>query len=86
MACRVLTIGFALFYAAALFLFIVGTYGLFGQEKDPLSGVFLLPIGLPWIYLGHLMPDAVRPVLGAAAPAVNLALLMLICRARRNRR
>jgi hypothetical protein len=39
---------FLLLYAAAFALFMVGTFGWFGQDQDPLSGVFLILLGLPW--------------------------------------
>ena len=38
---------FVILYVGALFIFLVGTFGWLGQERDPLSGVFLLPLGLP---------------------------------------
>ncbi len=28
-------------YLVALALLLIGTFGLFGQEQDPLSGIFL---------------------------------------------
>ncbi|SLN09682.1 hypothetical protein ROJ8625_00055 [Roseivivax jejudonensis] len=31
----------------ALDLLIAGTYGLIGQERDPFSGVSLIPLGIP---------------------------------------
>ena len=65
---------FVALYALAVLLLLVGTFGWFGQERDPLSGVFLLPLGLPW----NLLADR----LGASgywtallAPAVKAALL-----------
>ncbi|WAT16961.1 hypothetical protein OZN62_08405 [Aurantiacibacter sp. MUD11] len=65
---------FAGLYVLALGLLLVGTYGWFGQEQDPLSGVFLLPLGLPW----NLLADALGlqgAALMAAAPMVNAAIL-----------
>lgn len=38
---------FVVLYLLALALLAIGTFGWFGQEQDPLSGVFLLPFGLP---------------------------------------
>ena len=78
--CSFLTIGFAALTACALGLFAIGTLGLFGAERDPLSGVFLLPLGLPWnLFLDHT-PDALRPWLAAAAPLLNLLILWVGCR------
>lgn len=65
---------FAILYAVALFLFLVGTFGWFGQERDPLAGVFLMPLGLPWNLLGDKLGLA-GPALGLLSPAVNLGIL-----------
>ena len=65
---------FAVLYALALFVLAVGTFGWFGQEQDPLSGVFLMPLGLPW----NIVADKIG-IGGAAtailAPAINAAIL-----------
>ncbi|MCC7035255.1 MAG: hypothetical protein IT179_20740 [Acidobacteria bacterium] len=79
--CRFLIWGFALAYAGALILLGIGTFGLFGQERDPLSGVFLVPLGLPWNLLGGGLPAPWLPLVGILAPAVNLAILVALCRA-----
>lgn len=79
--CRVVILIFALFYLLALGLFLIGTFGLFGEEKDPLSGVFLLPLGLPWNLFLDILPDTARAWATAAAPFVNLILLRLLCMA-----
>jgi hypothetical protein len=34
---------------AALALFVIGTFGLFGQKRDPSTGFFLMPLGLPLV-------------------------------------
>ncbi|MEH6835736.1 MULTISPECIES: hypothetical protein [Falsihalocynthiibacter] len=62
-------------YAAALFIWAVGTLGWFGQERDPLSALFLVPLGLPWTIFSTGAPDAVLPWIGGLAPIVNIALL-----------
>ncbi len=67
-------------WALALVLFVVGTYGLFGQQRDPLSGVFLIPLGMPWVLWLDGFGETLRFWLGLAAPALNLALLAVICR------
>lgn len=72
---------FAALYLLALALLLIGTFGLFGQERDPLSGVFLLPLGLPWVRLGDLAPEPAWPWLAALAPALNLAILTVLCKA-----
>jgi hypothetical protein len=78
--CRLLVWGFALAYAAAILLFLLGRFGLAGVARDPLAGVFLVPLGLPWTLLVDAAPEPAWPWLGALAPAVNLGLLALLCR------
>ena len=56
-------------YLLALFLWAVGTFGWFGQEPDPLSAVFLIPIGLPWNRFGEGLAIALL------APLANVAIL-----------
>jgi hypothetical protein len=77
--CRFLLWGFGLAYVLALLLFLVGTFGWFGSETGPLAGVFLIPLGLPWNQLIDWAPDGLRPVLAAAAPLLNLAVLKALC-------
>ena len=71
LGCRIGPCLFALLYVLALGLL---AYGTWGPDPDPLSGIFLLPLGLPW----NLLP------LGTAwavlSPAITLALLALLCR------
>lgn len=64
----------------ALALFLVGNFGLFGAERDPLSGVFLIPLGLPWNRFVDIFPEPFWPWLTALVPLVNLALLWSACR------
>ena len=56
-------------YLLALFLWAVGTFGWFGQEPDPLSAVFLIPIGLPRNRFGEGLAIALL------APLANVAIL-----------
>ncbi len=79
-ACRLVTTIFAALYVLALVLLTVGTFGLFGQPRDPLSGVFLIPLGLPWNRMIDGFPEAVWPWLASAAPLVNIAILIIACR------
>jgi hypothetical protein len=78
-ACRYILIGFAILYALAVGLFIIGTFGLFGSPSGPLAGVFLIPLGLPWNRMLDVFPEPLWPMLAALAPAVNFIILMLIC-------
>ena len=80
MVCRTTIIVFAVMYLLALVAFLTGTFGWLGQERDPLSGVFLPPLGLPWILAADLFSDSAKPWFAAIAPALNLLALVLICR------
>ena len=78
--CRTITWIFGVLYAIVALLFLAGTYGWFGIEPDPLSAVFLIPLGIPWIWLIPYAPEAMQPWLGLLAPAFNLLILMFTCR------
>ena len=67
-------VGVAVLYVMALGLWAIGTYGLFGQEQDPLSAVFLVPLGLPW---NRWFDD---PQLAMAAPMFNVIALWILSR------
>ena len=73
-------------YLAALFLFVVGSFGLFGSDSGPLAGVFLVPLGLPWNRFVDLFPEPFWPWLGAASPLVNVLLLYALHGHARHRR
>jgi hypothetical protein len=70
---------FAFLYAGALLLFLIGNFGWFGQERDPLSGVFLMPLGLPWNMVADRVLGA-SPAVGLLAPAANLGILYWLWR------
>jgi hypothetical protein len=61
-------------------LLLIGTFGLFGQERDPLAGVFLMPLGLPWVLWLDGFPEIALPWLAGMAPLLNLAILIFLCR------
>ena len=86
MLCRVLTGLFGLLYLGALALLAIGTFGLFGAERDPLAGVFLVPLGLPWNLIPLSEAGGVLLLVGLGAPLINLGILVLICRVVRGRR
>jgi hypothetical protein len=77
--CRTMIVIFLLLYLLALSIFAIGTFGLFGQEQDPLSGVYLIPLGLPWNRFLESFSDGVKFWLALAAPALNLLILRVIC-------
>jgi hypothetical protein len=71
---------FATLFAIALFVMLAGTNGWFGQEPDALSGIFLVPLGLPWNILAERMGltaggGAVAIVTGIVSPLINLAII-----------
>lgn len=74
--CRIFMVLFALLWVLALVELAIGTFGLFGQERDPLSGVYLVVLGAPWIQLA----GSGGPAAAVLAPGVNLLILLLICR------
>lgn len=77
---------FALLYLLAVVILIIGTFGLMGQDQDPLSGVFLLPLGLPWALWLDGLSEPLKTWAGALAPLPNLLLLGVLCRLLGSRR
>ncbi|THD82431.1 hypothetical protein E7811_15420 [Aliigemmobacter aestuarii] len=75
---------FIALYLLAGALFLIGTFGLFGQPRDPLSGIFLIPLGLPWNQFVDLAPEPAWPWLAALSPLLNIGLLATLCRWARN--
>ena len=80
--CRVIVALFAIVYLMALLLLAIGTFGWFGQPRDPLSGVFLILLGFPWPVVADRILGLSGWHVGALGPMVNLLLLSLICRVR----
>lgn len=78
--CRVVLAIFAVLYLLALGLLLIGTFGLFGSEQDPLAGVFLMPLGLPWNLMLDGFPEPARPWLSGLSPLINLLIIGTICR------
>jgi hypothetical protein len=62
-------------YLVALFLFAVGQFGLLGSEQTPLAGIFIVPLGLPWIRFVDAFPELLWPWLAAGTPIINIMLL-----------
>jgi hypothetical protein len=77
--CRIVLLVFTLLYGAALLVFLIGIFGWFGQEADPLAGVFLVPLGLPWNLFLDTLPDPLRAWAAAAAPLVTILIIGVIC-------
>ncbi len=80
MICKIAVIGFGVVYLLALGLLAIGTFGLFGQAQDPLAGVFVIPLGFPWIKFVDLAPERTWPVLAALTPAINLGIIWAFCK------
>ena len=89
--CNAIKWSFAAAYALALFLLAVDTWGWLGAERDPLSGIFLIPLGMPWtLFIGSVgkfdqFGGVSHAVLAMLAPAINLAILFSICSTLRRR-
>jgi hypothetical protein len=78
--CRYVIVSFGLLYLAALAVFLIGAFGLFGSPTGPLAGIFLVPLGLPWNLMLDGISPHVLPWVAAAAPIANLILLWGLCR------
>jgi hypothetical protein len=65
---------FVALYGFAVLLLLIGLFGWFGQEQDPLSAVFLLPLGLPWNVIADRVGLSGAAIM-LAAPAINAAIL-----------
>ena len=51
--CNAIKWSFAAAYTLALFLLAVDTWGWLSDDRDPLSGLFLIPLGMPWtLFIG----------------------------------
>lgn len=64
-------------YVIAVVLLAIGVFGWFGQEKDPLSAVFLMPLGLPWNLIADKLGFA-NWLTAVLAPAINATVLYMI--------
>jgi len=84
--CAVLVWGFAGAYLLAVGLLALAAVGVFGAERDPLAGVVLMPLGLPWTLMLGGLPESVRPWLAVGVPLANLVLLDALCRLGRDHR
>ncbi len=62
-------------YVCAAAIFVTGTLGLFGQSKDPISGIFLLPLGLPWNLTSQFFAESLDQWIVIFAPLINLLIL-----------
>lgn len=65
----------SILYVLAVLFFIVGHFGLFGSPQGPLAGVFLVPLGIPWVRYVDRFPEPLWPWLAAGSPLVNILLI-----------
>ena len=79
--CKIASLLFVAAYLFALLLLAAGTFGWFGVAKDPLSAVFLIPLGLPW---NAILPAS--PAVGLLSPVVNGAIMWSLCKRLSRRR
>ena len=84
-ACQLAVAGLAILYAIALAFLAIGTFGLFGNTPDALSGVYVIFLGLPWNLLIDGLPESWGPWAAVLAPLVNIGLLAALCRLARRR-
>jgi hypothetical protein len=78
--CSLIAKGFGSLYVLALIIWLIGTFGWSGNEPDPLSGVFLVILGQPWVRWTDMLPEAWWPFAAALTPALNVSILLVLCR------
>jgi hypothetical protein len=81
MVCRIILGVLSLAYVFALGIFGAGTFGWFGVEQDPLSGAYLILLGMPWVLIpfDRIVADGLLSLVATLAPLINLAILWSIC-------
>lgn len=72
-------LGFCILYALALAALLAGTVGWLA-DRDPLSAVFVVVLGQPWVRWMDRLPEALWPLAAALTPAINAAILFALCR------
>jgi len=81
MVCRIILGVLVVAYLFALAVFAAGTFGWLGADRDPLSGVYLIVLGMPWAFLfDGVVGEAALPMVAVLAPLINLAILWGLCR------
>lgn len=79
--CKILVYVFCSIYALAILFWLTGTFGWMGVEKDPLSAVFLVILGQPWVrWVDDLLPESLWSAGAALTPAINASMIFAICR------
>lgn len=54
-------------------------FGLFCQQRDPLSGAFLISLGLPRILWTGGLPEPQLPWIAVLSRVINIVVLLLLC-------
>jgi hypothetical protein len=78
--CTLFFLAFCALYLFAILIWVIGTFGWFGTDKDPLSGAFLIILGLPWARWVDRLPESLWPLGGILAPAINASVIYAVCR------
>ena len=76
--CRPVVLTLSLLYTLALFVLMLEIFGVVAGAMS-WANLLLIPIGLPWVLAESALPPSIGPWLVMIAPAVNLAILRLIC-------
>ena len=78
---RIFPFGFLIAYLLALGVFVVGQIGFSGSVKDPFAGVYLIPLGLPWVYVFDFnsLSDNAANWLRVLSPVLNYFFITATC-------
>lgn len=71
---------FVVAYVVALAIFLIGTFQLFGHKEEPMAGIFLIPLGLPWFRVADLFGEALTPWFATITPLINATILWALAR------
>lgn len=82
---RVLLTAFSTAYLLALLAWGAGIWGWLGTPPDPLSAVWLVLLGQPWVRWIDSLPESLWPFAAAISPLFNLAGLWFLFRLTRPR-
>lgn len=78
--CRAILAIFLVLYGLAVLIFAFGIFGWWGAPTDPVAGVYLVLIGQPCVSFVSALPEASWIPGMLLAPALNLAILKIVCK------
>jgi len=78
--CSLILWAYVVIYLFAIAVFLIGTLGWFGTEKDALAGMFVVLPGQPWTAFVDDLPRPLWPYAAVLAPVINLGLILPGCR------